>query len=217
MESLFHAYMIGGPRAHARAHIDAVLAQAGFSRAGNPDCIAIECVTFSIDNARELKAWQELVPERGAHKAYIVYADFINREAQHALLKTLEEPIPGTHIFFSVPNPEMLLPTILSRVRVVTASGENENDGSAARKFIALSRADRLSHIAKLMEKGEDEEAAALVRERALALMNALEEELEKDPRKHGAKLEAILKLKKYLYTSGASSRMILETIALAI
>lgn len=209
--SLFHAYIVGGARENAREYVAALLAPHGILGAG---VVESEHASFGIDDARALRSWQELLPEAGKRRARVVYTDFITEQAENALLKTLEEPTENTHIILVIPKPEVLLPTLLSRVRVVMPSGK-EASSLEAKKFLAMARGDRLAHIAKLVEKSDDDEAAAEVRERALALMDSLERFLALDMAKNNEKLELILRFKKYLYTPGASSRMILETLAL--
>ncbi len=215
-DGLFHAYVVGGERTNARAYIEELFRD--FDR------VASEHVTFTIESARELRAWQELLPNAGTQKAYIVYTDFITREAENALLKTLEEPVERTCIILCVPKPEILLPTLRSRVRIVMpprAEGDRNNAGERmsdeAKKFLALSRSERLAYAAKLVEKGDDDDAAAEVRERTLSLLDGLEKMLAMDAQKNRGKLEHILRFKKYLYIPGASSRSILEMLALTI
>ena len=216
MSDLFHAYVVGGNRADARAAIADLLAPHGLYKKNSSDYVVYECVTFSIENARELRAWQELVPSEGTRKTHIVYADFITREAENALLKTLEEPVFGTYLIFALPNPGMLLPTLLSRVRVIE-SVEASGSTSDAKNFLALTAAERLAYVAKLVAKSDDDDAAAEVRTRALALLCELEQFFSTDSQKNCSKLELILKYKKYLQISGASSKMILETLVLTI
>ena len=216
MAELFHAYVVGGARATARAHIESMLTEHGFVQTSNSDFVFRELVSFAIEDARELRAWQELTSMNGGHKVHVVYADFITREAENALLKTLEEPIPNTHIFFAIPKPDVLLPTLLSRVRVVMPA-RNDDFKKMATDFLRSTEQQRLSYVAKLVEKSDDEEAAAEVRERTRALHDALEQSLAEDLTKNKSKLEQILKFKKYLYIPGASSRMILETLALIL
>ncbi len=212
MNTLFHAYVIGGDRESARGHIEKMLVSAGVPIKGNPDYVVTEHVSFSIDNARDMRGWQEL-GATGERKVRVVFTDFITHEAENALLKTLEEPVAHTHIIFALPNPDVLLPTLLSRVRVIISPKSAFKE--TAKDFFHLSRAERLAFVTKLAEKGEDEEAAAQVREQALGFVNQLETHLAGSFEKNKNALAALLKLKKYLYLSGASSRMILETLAL--
>ncbi len=222
MSGFFHAYVIGGDGEEARKHAEGMLARLGSLGPGHPDYLESTHVSFGIDDARAVRAWQELSSSSGGPKACLIAAEFITREAENALLKTLEEPAPNTHIFILTPNPGALLPTTLSRVQVVMPPGavsaaSSGAEHAEAERFLALSQGERLARIATIVEKGDDDEAAAEVRERTLSLMNGLESVLAKDPRTHGEALSLLLKLKKYLYMPGASSRMILETIALTI
>ena len=221
--SLFHAYVVGGARASARAHIETLLAPFDALRAGNPDCLSTEYTAFTIDDARALRSWQTMTSSGGGKKFYIVYTDFINHEAQNTLLKVLEEPVVGTHIIIAVPKPETLLPTLLSRVRVLMPAGkipEGIFPADEIKKFLSLSLADRVAFIAKIAEKGDDEDASAQVREKALAFVDGLESYLsgkviESVSMNDRDKLETLLKLKRYLFTSGASVKTFLDTLAL--
>ncbi len=215
METLFHAYVVGGARADARAHIETLLKSQSIAIQDNPDFFVQEFVAFSVDDARAIRGWQELMPV-GERKVSVIYTDFINNEAQNALLKTFEEPIANTHIFLAVPKPELLLPTLLSRVRVLMPMAQNETSIDAS-EFLNMNISERMQFIAKLAEKSEDDDASAQVREKAVSFLDGLEQLLSKDPQKNQKSLEQILKFKKYLYMSGSSVKMILETIAFGI
>ncbi len=207
-ETLFHAYVIGGNREDARRHITDTLAPFSVEKA---DMYVTECVSFGVEEAHTLRQWQMLRPA-GVKKICVVYSDFVTREAQNALLKTLEEPVENTHIFLATPKPHMLLGTLLSRVRVVRTVGSGSETDDAER-FLALSARERLEYVGEIVTKSDDEEAAAEVRERALSHLESLELYFYK--KQNVAVLEKILQFKKYLYHPGASVKMILETIAL--
>ena len=224
-EELFHAYVVGGARANARAHIESLLAPFDIIKPGNPDYMVTEHVAFTIDDARNLRAWQTMTSSSGGKKVFVVYTDFINDQAQDALLKTLEEPVEGTHIIFAVPKPETLLPTLLSRVRIVISkemSGEEVFAEKEIKSFLNMNVADRIAFVGKMAEKGDDDDASAQVREKALAFIDALEKYLsarllDTTQMSDRNKLEGILKLKRYLFTSGASVKMILEHLAITL
>ncbi|MBQ8555791.1 MAG: DNA polymerase III subunit delta' [Clostridia bacterium] len=55
----------------------------------------------------------------GRRVIIIERADKMNQSAQNALLKTLEEPMPGTVFLLLTDSPELLLPTIVSRCRAL--------------------------------------------------------------------------------------------------
>ena len=70
----------------------------------------------SVDMIRSLIKDIYLKPYEGEYKVYVVpEADTMTVQAQNALLKTLEEPPDHSIIILATPEPERLLPTILSR------------------------------------------------------------------------------------------------------
>lgn len=215
MTNLFHAHIVSGNREDTRDVIRNLLAQYGVIKKNSSDYLEIERVTFSIDDARELKAWQSLVPALGSKKVFVIYTDFITREAENALLKTFEEPVAGTHIILSVPSHEVLLPTLLSRVRVIESKSESTN--ALASKFVKFTVAERMEFLSEFLEKSDSDDAGAEIRQKTLSLLNGLEQILSKDAKKNMKSIGLIFEYKKYLQMSGASSKMILETLVLTV
>ena len=71
---------------------------------------------IGIKNIHELQRRLALAPWRGERKVVLMDgADVLSREAQTALLKTLEEPQSTTTFFLISDRPDGLLPTIRSR------------------------------------------------------------------------------------------------------
>ncbi len=69
---------------------------------------------------RELESESNFRPFEGATRVFIIEdADYMNDQAANALLKTLEEPPPTTHLILTTSNPMALLPTIRSRCQVI--------------------------------------------------------------------------------------------------
>src|SRR5438309_8215964 len=69
---------------------------------------------------RELEREANFRPFEGAARVFIVEdAEYMNDQAANALLKTLEEPPPTTHLILTTSNPTALLPTIRSRCQVI--------------------------------------------------------------------------------------------------
>ncbi|NGY06322.1 hypothetical protein [Solimonas terrae] len=88
-----------------------------------------------IDAARNLIERLLIVSHYGSAKfALIDPADLLNTSSANALLKTIEEPRPGTHLLLVSERPQALLPTLRSRCqRVRFATPEAE----AARHWMA--------------------------------------------------------------------------------
>jgi DNA polymerase III subunit delta' len=73
-----------------------------------------------VDAIRNLEYESNFRPAEGAARVFIVEeAEKLNPESSNALLKTLEEPPPTTHIILITSRPASLLPTIRSRSQVV--------------------------------------------------------------------------------------------------
>ena len=86
--------------------------------------------SFLIDAAARRAA-------RGRGKVFVVLeAELMSPAAQNALLKTLEEPPPGVTIILVAEQPEQLLPTTLSRCRMVRF-------GPLPREFVARKLAEQ--------------------------------------------------------------------------
>jgi DNA polymerase III delta prime subunit len=88
---------------------------------------------MGIEDVRNIQKAILLKPFRGKVKAVILNLyENITLEAQNALLKILEEPPSNTIIILTVAKKELLLPTIISRCKVIVLQEKeielNEND-----------------------------------------------------------------------------------------
>ena len=73
---------------------------------------------IKIEQIRALADFMNISTHRQGLRVVVVYpADALNLHASNALLKTLEEPPPGTVFLLSTNSLDRLLPTILSRCR----------------------------------------------------------------------------------------------------
>lgn len=81
---------------------------------GNPTPVD----TIRIEAIRRLQAWTQVTSHRrGAKVAVIVPAERMNPAAANALLKTLEEPPPGTYLLLVAHQSGRLAATVASRCR----------------------------------------------------------------------------------------------------
>ena len=184
------------------------LREEGIETEGNPDMYIRAYKQFGIDEARELRERASL-RALGKRRIFVIAVPDLNREAQNALLKTLEEP-PGDALFFFVlPSPESLLPTLRSRVQTlqIERGGEARTD---AKIFLAATPEKRMDMLKPLLEKGEDEkrDLGAI-----LAFLSSLEEKLEKSPEG----LKAVYRTRKYITDKGALVKPLLEQVALLV
>jgi len=92
------------------------------SQKQNPDLIFVrpEKKTIQISQIRELIWKLQLTPSLSPLKTAIIdQADSMGIEAQHALLKTLEEPKGKAVLILITAKPEVLFPTIRSRCEII--------------------------------------------------------------------------------------------------
>jgi len=76
--------------------------------------------TMGIEDVRNIQKKILLKPFKGKTKAVVIQAyENITIEAQNALLKVLEEPPANTIIIISTQKKELLLPTIISRCKII--------------------------------------------------------------------------------------------------
>jgi len=76
-----------------------------------------------VDQMRHIEIEANFRPFEGKARVFIVdEADKLNDQSANALLKTLEEPPPTSHLILITSRPAMLLPTIRSRCQAIRFS-----------------------------------------------------------------------------------------------
>jgi len=199
----------------------------------NPDVIVLKYGLFSVADARRVNEIAMQVPLVGKEKAIIIACSRAYHEAQNALLKLFEEPVPGTYLFLIMPSLGGLLPTLRSRVQVLkheTRSTKSEtnkksqksNISEVAEEFLKASREKRSAMIKKLTS-GRDEEERRELRDEAIKIVNGIEAVAYKAfcEGRASAELSGLLSdiatLRGYLYDRSAPVRMILEHLSIVI
>ena len=124
--------------------------------------LRLERSVITVDQAREVERESNYRPREGRARVFIVEdAERMNEQASNALLKTLEEVAPTSHLVLVTSRPASLLQTIRSRCQTI--------------RFAPLSAAEIEKHLVsnKLRAGGEAKLVARLSRGRlgeALAL-----------------------------------------------
>lgn len=200
----------GGPES-----VEGVLAflkAEGIETRANPDLHVRIYRHFGVDEARELRERSALRP-LGSRRVFVIAAPDMNREAQNALLKTLEEPPADAMFFFILPSPETLLPTLRSRVQTLLLNGSEEQKHTVdAKQFLSALPQKRLDLLKPLLEKGDDEkrDLGAI-----LEFLASLEWILAEKPDREG--IAALYRARKYVTDKGALVKPLLEQVALLV
>ena len=136
---------------HHHAHLlvadslSVVLDNPAYDTVVSPDVFIKSFKRFSIKDARWLARIIRQLPVKRLKRLFYLHFESINHEAQHALLKLLEEPPSTAEFFIIVSHKEKLLPTVRSRLQptnVVSEGPTTENTG-----FVSASLKVRLEMI----------------------------------------------------------------------
>jgi len=111
-----------------------------------------------IADVREIQKKIYLKPIKSGTKAVLIDATAgITREAQNALLKTLEEVPNDTIIILQVQNSDEILPTILSRCTLIELKSETKTGDSTHFKVITGEEVGDKLKIAQDLSKDKNE------------------------------------------------------------
>jgi len=171
--------------------------------------------SFKINDARAIKSLQAEKTEKAA--IFIISFTLINREAQNALLKVLEEPTANTYFILIFPNIKKLLPTLQSRLSYIRLQREDRKDRERKinmKEFIGMSLEERFKIIKQLTDK---KSAEPIGKSDILFFLNDLEMYFHTSENKNPEALDSLFKARSYLDANGASTKMILEMIAIHI
>ena len=209
---LHHAYLIEGEREVVFTKLSAFLKdEIGVESAGNPDFWHGEFDKFGIDEGRRLKNLQSKRGVTSLPRVFIISTHFFTKEAQNTLLKVFEEPTEKTHFFIITPSAENILPTLRSRLFIVSdesVSDLSKESVTQADNFLHGDISERIKIIKPLIENKD--------KIKTIAFFDALETKLHdvskiKKEQKYVDFLNDIMDYRPYLYGNAPSLKMILE------
>ncbi|MBI2617848.1 hypothetical protein HYW58_00095 [Candidatus Kaiserbacteria bacterium] len=218
--ALHHAYLIVDDRDRSKDVAKFVEENLGIPARGNPDVHIREYNVFGIDNAREIQSLESkrsaspgARPTEAGKKIFILSTHSITREAQNAFLKTLEEPTAGTHFFILMRSPDILLPTLLSRMHVVKLKKSGAST-TFARQFLSSPAPERLALIKDIIESKNKPDA--------LLLIDRLEQELHdrtdfRESEHVPEAFEALQSVRSYLTDRSSSVKILLEYLSVTL
>jgi len=208
-----HAYVVRGA-ADAIHEVERRLEKSGIEIKGNPDVFLKTYTSFSMDDARALRERASLKGTGGNGRVFIIAAPTIPADAQNALLKTFEEPPAGACFFLVVPSPEMLLPTLLSRMQVLEVADSASESPVDVKRFLQATPEKRMEFLKPLLEKGEDDKRDL---SGTISFLAGLERALAQKPEHNREGLHAVYRARKYITDRGALAKTLLEQTALII
>src|SRR3989344_1002069 len=108
LRNLHHANLLIGTPREAESYLRSFYNNLGIRLANNPDFVAFRAEIFGIDEARALrilstrKAVTTAKAGQVSSKIFFITPMRLTLEAQNALLKTFEDPSPGTYFFLAM-------------------------------------------------------------------------------------------------------------------
>jgi hypothetical protein len=206
---LSHAYLIVGDLAAGREAVVALIEEEmGALWRANPD---VHVRDYERLYAEDAQAIVERVQIKGDRSFVVAVCVDMTSDAQNKLLKTIEEPTAGSHVFIVVPSAHLVLPTIRSRVQTIEVRGARAD--ALAAKFVALPVAERLAEVAELVASIKDDEESKM---RAVELIDAVTERARAATPRDDAFLRRLLAARGYLFDQSPSVKNILEWLALS-
>ncbi len=218
-QHLHHAYLIEGERGVVLPVLKKFLFDNKHSSQSSPDFHLFEFDVFLIEHAHEISQEQTMRGVEGNKKIFILAFNTMTSEAQNALLKTIEEPTEDTHFFFVTRTKETLIPTLRSRMQILSIEGAHDKgETKAGEEFLKASLPERLGIIepytkAKKDEKSEAKEEARIF---LISLEKALYAKLPADP-SLAESLSDVITASKYLSDRAPSLKLLLEHLALTV
>ena len=200
-----HAHLTHGAYEDGDAYAQSVL-KAHDVTLGNPDVYVLKKETVAVDDARQVTQFASLKPV-GSHKHVVVIAHTIQPQAQHALLKILEEGSGHTRFYLHLAPGSFVLETILSRCVVTNTQTDTEHTDTA-HAFLQMTYPERIKQ-AEAFSKNQDRDGArTLVRELlCLSRIKSFAPEVTRD----------LLHADQQLQNAGSSPKIIIGHLALVL
>ncbi|MCR4281140.1 MAG: hypothetical protein NUV88_02295 [Candidatus Kaiserbacteria bacterium] len=191
------------------------LEETGIDVRGTPDIYIREYLQFGIDEARELRSRATSRAIKESHRIFIIISSGMTADAQNALLKTLEEPRAGASFYFVVSSPDTLLPTLLSRIQMLSfANHGRQKEIINANDFLRSAKTKRIDMLKQLLPKDKEVRDTGAI----IAFLSSLERDLGKRGAKQGKEgLNAIYLARKYAADKGSMLKPLLEQVALLV
>lgn len=176
-----------------------------------PDDDAENFSPLQIEDVRTVIQDMALKPYQADQSLYIICKiDAASQPAQHALLKSLEEPPAHVQIVLTTDQPERILATIKSRC-VIKKIGERENTTSPAPETVAVWQkvtSGRISDIFEVSEIYKDRITATKLIDDMIRLLH--QQNQQQSSAKNTAYLQKLLTAKELL-RKNVNVRLVLE------
>lgn len=226
-DKLHHAYLLVGGRQYwagiLETELKKILKVENLSAC--PDVWWLAYDSFGIKDSHNLIEKEARKSFAGQGRFFVLEISSITLEAQNSLLKTLEEPVSDAHFFIIARTADIFLPTIRSRMFILTETGDGLGEKTlVAKNFLKLDLPDRLDYIqkeflpARAGGKNKDKTKSEII-DFVIDLEKTLRSKIEikKMTKDEEIALHELEKCQRYLQNPRSSNRLILEHLALIL
>ena len=221
---MHHAYGIFGDREKVKDELFSFLEKdLKFPTVGNSDFWQGNFNVFKIADSRVLNEAHLNKPVKYDRKVFVVFANFITKDAQNSLLKIFEEPRADTTFFLILPEATDLLPTFKSRLIIGKIAEGKEDLFLQAEEFLKAKIGKRLEIINKITKDIKEEKKT---KTDAINFIKNIEKSIKNNQKLNRAKggrdqsflaVEDIEKAISYAGDESPSVKVILEHLALVL
>ena len=221
---IHHAYGIFGDREKVRNELTVFLERdLKFPITGNSDFWQGDFNVFKIADSRSLNEAHLNRPVKYDKKVFVIFANFITKDAQNSLLKIFEEPRADTIFFLVLPEATDLLATFKSRLIIGKVTEGKEDLFLQAEEFLKAKVGKRLEIINKITKDIKDEKKT---KSDAILFIKNLEKLIRNNRKLNKTKggkdesflaVEDIEKAISYAGDESPSIKVILEHLALVL
>lgn len=123
LRSHVHAFLLCGPKRAGRDELGRQLCAQllGKPPDASPPDLWVAPEKMRMDDVRDVRAAAATAPLEGDRKAFLIPgADHLSLQVANALLRTLEEPLPGRFFVLTAAGAASVLPTVASRTLPLT-------------------------------------------------------------------------------------------------
>ncbi len=183
------------------------------SRHPGPDVHHEFVDVMTIDTVRQLKHMAYQAPVRGETRWLVVHALEYTHAAQNALLKLLEEPPARTKIVIVASHIQKLLPTVRSRLEIITAFSEDSDTSVSdeVHEWLCMSISERMERISHLHKQPDSKRHMAQLLSEVIAQVTRARLPLSLE------KKSLVADVSQWLSDTGSSKKYLLEALALAL
>ncbi|MCF7834392.1 MAG: hypothetical protein K9L98_03880 [Candidatus Pacebacteria bacterium] len=168
-------------------------------------------------------------------KIFLIYANNFSNDAQGVLLKIFEEPAEDIHFFVVVPDVSHLSKTLISRFyfipsKLKTETKDYQENLDIAYQFLQMNLPKRIDFIKSFVKENDDEDVTDSTKSKTHRFLNEIEVILHQEffnagnfaKNKYTSQMKIkvlnhLFKIREYLRQTGASSKNLLESLALIL